>query len=197
MKGPYCGEWLAALFSHLDNCHQIGTYGAPSIPRHEVTVLPTVLVLKHVINSNKQVDERKVHLCVNGSFQCQEIENDESFACTILAISIKVFIAVALHLNCTLYHIDSSNAFQNTPAAENAKGQRLWLRIFAKYLLWYKACFPAEHANIETILHCHRMGVRALGVKMFAHAQDRKDASREWGEHIDQVIFHKLNLTPN
>ncbi len=35
MKGPYRGEWLAALFTHLANCHQIGTYGPPLLPPRE------------------------------------------------------------------------------------------------------------------------------------------------------------------
>ncbi len=69
MRGHYRGEWLEALFKHLDNCHQIGSYGAPTLPLGDVTVLPAVLVLKHVVNSNKQVDEQKVRLCVNGSYQ--------------------------------------------------------------------------------------------------------------------------------
>ncbi len=32
---------------------------------------------------------------------------------------------------------------------------------------------------------------------MFAHVQGRKDASREWGQHIDEVIFDELKLIPN
>ena len=32
---------------------------------------------------------------------------------------------------------------------------------------------------------------------MFAHVQGRKDASREWGEHNDKVIFGQLGLTKN
>ncbi len=140
MKGPYHGGWLAALFSHLDNCHQIGTYGPPQFPPVGVTILPAVLlVLKHVLNSNRQIDKRKVRLWVNGSYQRRGIDFLESFAPTILAISIKVFIAVALHLNCDLYHIDISNAFQNTPAPPNATGHRLWLHIFPEYVEWYKS----------------------------------------------------------
>ena len=197
MRSAHRGEWLAALFSHLDNCHSIGTYGPRTIPPDNVTTLPAVLVLKHVINTNKQIDERKVRLCVNGSFQQKGIDYQESFAPTILAISIKVFIAVALHLRCELYHIDISNAFQNTPAPPNAAGQRLWLRIFPEYLTWYHARFPTQHAQLLALMHRHKLGPRNLGVEMFAHVQGRKDASREWGQHIDQVIFDELKLMPN
>ena len=45
MRGPYQGEWMAALFTHLDNCQQIGTYGPPMLPPSNVTVLPAVIVL--------------------------------------------------------------------------------------------------------------------------------------------------------
>jgi hypothetical protein len=196
MKGPYRGEWLAALFSHLDNCHSIGTFGPPTLPPQNVTVLPAVLVLKHVLNTNKQIDERKVRLCVNGSFQRKGIDYQESFAPTILAISIKVFIAIALHLRCDLYHIDISNAIQHTPAPPNKSGQRLWLRVFPEYIAWYETRFPNEHAQLVTLMHRQKVGRRSLAVEMFAQ-QCRKYASREWCQHIDHVIINELLLSPN
>ena len=36
-----------------------------------------------------------------------------------------------------------------------------------------------------------------LGVEMFAHVQCCKDASHEWGEHIDKVICGELGLVKN
>ena len=38
MKGPFRGEWTAALFHHVDNCHSIGTFGAPGLPPHDATL---------------------------------------------------------------------------------------------------------------------------------------------------------------
>ncbi len=198
MKSTYCGEWLAALFAHLDNCHSIGTYGPPCLPPSDVTILPAVIVLKHVINSNKQINERKVScLCVNGSFQQKGIDCTESFAPTILAISIKVFIAISLHLQCDIYHIDISNAFQNTPAPPDANGRHLSLWVFPEYLLWYQARFPNEHKQLQALLKQTSKNSKYLGIEMFAHVQGRRDASREWGQHIDQVTFDKLKLLPN
>ncbi len=43
----------------------------------------------------------------------------------------------------------------------------------------------------------HKKGSKDLAVEMFAHVQGRKDASREWGKHIDEMIFHELKLTSN
>ncbi len=134
MRGPFCGKWLAALFQRLDNFHAIGTYGPRRLPPTNVTVLPAVLVLKHVINSNKKIYERNEQMCVNGSYQVKGVDFTESFAPTISAISIKVNIGVAIHLNCELYHIDISNASQNTPALSNSTGTWLWLRVFPEYL---------------------------------------------------------------
>ena len=90
MKGPFRGEWTAALFHHLDNCHSIGTFGAPGLPPHDATLLPAVLVLKHVVNSAKQINDRKVRLCVNGSYQIKGVDYTESFAPRILTMSINV-----------------------------------------------------------------------------------------------------------
>ena len=90
MKGPFRGEWIAALFHHLDNCHSIGTFGAPGLPPQDKTLLPAVLVLKHVVNSAKQINDSKVRLCVNYT---------ESFAHTIRAMSIKAFLAIGMYMH--------------------------------------------------------------------------------------------------
>ncbi len=47
------GEWLSTLFSHLDNCHAIGTYGPSLISAIKVTVL--LAVVKHEANSNQEI----------------------------------------------------------------------------------------------------------------------------------------------
>jgi Reverse transcriptase (RNA-dependent DNA polymerase) len=197
MKSPHRGEWLAALFMHLDSCHAIGTFGAPTLPPHGVTVLPAVLVLKHVVNSAKQVDERKVRLCVNGSYQVKGIDYTESFAPTILAMSIKVFLAIAMYMQYDIYHLDISNAFQNTPAPPNASGQRIWLRLFPEYLLWYKTRFPLSYVKIDSLLRQSKRSSKDLAVVMFAQVQGRRDASRGWGELVDTVIEGELKLTKN
>ena len=143
MKGPFKGDWTAALFSHLDNCHSIGTFGPPSVPPHDVTLLPAVLVLKHVLNTAKQINDRKVRLCVNGSFQIKGVDYTESFTPTILAMFIKVLLAtIGTYLHYDFYHLDISNAFQNTPAPPNAAGNCIWLCVFPEYLLWFQTQFP-------------------------------------------------------
>ena len=188
MHDPFRGEWLEACFNHLDSCHAIGTFGFPDFPPSGVTTIPAVVVLKHVTNSSKQISERKIRVCVDGSRQVKGIDFTESFAATILAMSIKIFIAVCMHLALLIYHVDVSNAFQNTPAPPNKLGQRLWLRVFPEYMLWFRHRFPKEAALLAIKMRRHNKNDRNLAVEMFAHVQGRVDASREWGELIDKVI---------
>ena len=141
MKGPFWEECNAALFCHLHKFHSIETFGAPGLPPHDATLLPAVLVLKHVVNSAKQINDRKVRLCVNGSYQVKGVDYTESFAPTILAMSIKVFLAIGTYMHYNFYHLDISNAFQNTPAPPNAAGNRIWLKVFPEYMLWYQTRF--------------------------------------------------------
>ena len=109
-----------------------------------------------------------------------------------LAISITVFLAVALHLKCELYHTDISNAFQNTPAEPNARGQCLQLRIFPEYLNWYRARFPNDH---EKLLHCSQKGPQDLAFDMFVHG--RTLCGNGDNTLAEDIILNKLRLTPN
>ena len=65
------GEWTATLFSHLDSWHSIDHLDPHLSLLCNSTILLAVLVLKHVFNTAKQINDRKVCLCVNGSFQNQ------------------------------------------------------------------------------------------------------------------------------
>ena len=62
------------------------------------------------------------------------VDYTESFVPTILAMSIKVFLAIGTYLHYDFYHLDIGNAFQNTPAPPNEAGNRIWLRVFPDYI---------------------------------------------------------------
>ena len=100
-----------------------------------------------------------------------------------------------MHYN--FYHLDISNAFQNTPAPPDAAGNRIWLKVFPEYMLWYQTRFPVQYKNIEHTFPLAKQSWKSLGVEMFAHVQGRKDASREWGEHVDKVLCGQLGLIKN
>ena len=126
------------------------------------------------------------------------VDYTESFVPTILAMSIKVFLAIGTYLHYDFYHLDIGNAFQNTPAPPNEAGNRIWLRVFPEYILWFQTRFPTEYASMtKTLPAGNKYPWKTLGVEMFAHVQGRKDASREWGEHIDKVICGELGLVKN
>jgi hypothetical protein len=86
------------------------------------------------------------------------------------------------------YPLDISNAFQNTPAPPNAAGNRIWLKVFPEYMLWYQTRFPVQYKTIEHTFPPSKQSWKSLGVEMFAHVQGRKDASREWREQVDKVL---------
>jgi hypothetical protein len=92
---------------------------------------------------------------VNGSYQIKGVDYTESFAPTILAMSIKVFLAIGMYMHYNFYHLDISNAFQNTPAPPNAAGNRIWLKAFPEYMLWYQTRFPVQYKNIEHTFPSH------------------------------------------
>jgi len=97
-----------------------------------------------------------------------------------------------MHYN--FYHLDISNAFQNTPATPDAAGNRIWLKVFPEYKLWYQTRFPVQYNNIEHTFPLDKQSWKSLGVEMFAHVQGRKDASREWGEHVDLPRYNRLQI---
>jgi hypothetical protein len=72
MKDPvHKGNWVEAMYKHLDSCYAVGTFGQPKIPPSTVTVLPAVIVLKMVINAVKQINAHKVRICAHGGHQVQ------------------------------------------------------------------------------------------------------------------------------
>ena len=61
-------------------------------------------------------------------------------------------------------------------------------KFFPEYMLWYQTRFPVQYKNIEHTFPLAKQSWKSLGVEMFAHVQGRKDASREWGEHVEKVL---------
>ena len=200
MKGPFKKQWLQGLFKHLNNCHNIGTYGLPAFPPPGVTVIDAVLAIMHKLDSAGWLLEHKVRCCVNGSQQVQGLDYDESYAATILAMSCRILIALCCGLppSYGAYHFDISNAFQSTPAKPNDDGNRLWLRLFPEYIQWLQTNHPLLYDQLpDAVKHAP---VKSLAVEMFNHVQGRCDASRIWEEYIEPFLKdpeHGLGLTSN
>ena len=95
MQNHDAGLWKEALYSHLVKCYNMGTYGIPQVPPPGARVIPPVRTLKLLRNTVKQIDERKVRVCVNGSQQTQGIDFQESFAAALLGMTFNLFIALA------------------------------------------------------------------------------------------------------
>jgi hypothetical protein len=140
LKGPYVKEWKEALFSHLDSNDSYGSFGPPSVPPSDVTVLDAVLALKHKLDELGRLDERKVRMCVNGSQQVEGIDYSDSYAPTVSATAMRIMIAITAklsHLGVSLWHSDIKNAFQGTPATP-VEGRRVWIRLYPEFMEWYK-----------------------------------------------------------
>jgi hypothetical protein len=196
LKEPvHRGKWIAAFFKHLDSCYALGTYGCPKLPPADATVLPAVVVLKLVLNQLKQAAARKIRVCVNGGLQIQGKDYDESYAHTILSQSLKIIIAVGCCLRWSIFHFDIHNAFQSTPDDGDIHGNRSWLQISSIWLEYIRESKPEWWPQIELLLQKH--SVNELAVEMYKFVQGRVDASRKWGEHVEEVIFKELGLLPN
>jgi hypothetical protein len=196
LKDPvYRGQWIEAMYKHLDSCYALGTYGCPSIPPKGATVLPAVIVLKLVVNALKQIDNHKVRICVHGGHQVQGRDYDESYAHTILAQSLKTCVAVGCYLGWQFFHFDVHNAFQSTPDTGDEHGQPTWLRVNAQWLEYIKEKKPDWWPAVQLSLQGRRP--EDLAVPMNAYVQGRVDASRKWSILIEKRIFTDLKLTPN
>ena len=179
LKSPDKLKWLKALYDHLEKCYHNGTYGIPRTPPPGVSVIPPVIVLKHLLNVVKQMDERKIRVCCNGSKQIQGIDYEESFASALLAITMSLFFAVVGSLAMDVYHLDISNCFQSTP---DEKGTKLWMGpIFPEWIDMLRERLPNEY-RIFTSTFGDDLGQwpSNLAVEMYNVVQGRKDASLEW-----------------
>jgi hypothetical protein len=96
MKDPVRkGNWIKAMFKHLDSCYAVCTFRPPKVPPSNVTVLPAVIVLKMIVNAVKQINAHKVRICAHGGHQVQGRDFKESFAHTVLGQSIKISVAIS------------------------------------------------------------------------------------------------------
>jgi hypothetical protein len=86
MKDPVQkGNWIKAMYKHLDSCYSVGTFSPPRIQPSDVTMLlPAVIVLKMIVNAVKQINAHKVRICAHGGHQVQGWDFEESFAHTVL-----------------------------------------------------------------------------------------------------------------
>jgi hypothetical protein len=170
MKSPFKREWLDGLFKHLDGCLEYGTYGLPQIPPSAVVVLPTVLALRNKLDADSRLDERKVCMCADGSKQMQGLDYDQSYAPAILGTTIRIQIALSVILGLLMWYMDTSNAFQRTPAPI-VEGKRIWLRCFPEYLDWLQEKLPDLWKQVDE-----------LAKRTHAHHQDPLSDERCWLE---------------
>ena len=105
-------------------------------------MIPPVRALKLLRNTVKQIDERKVRVCVNGSQQTQGIDFQESFAAALLGMTFNLFIAVACWFSMDVYHLDISNCFQCSP---DESEEKLWMGpIFPEWIDTLKEKLPKQ-----------------------------------------------------
>jgi hypothetical protein len=194
MKDPTSkGKWIEAMFKHLESCYALGTFGPPQIPPPDVTVLPPVIVLKMVIIAVKQINAHKVRVCVHGGHQIQGQDFEESFAHTVLGQSIKICVAIACFLIWFIFHFDIPNAFQTCP--NNApKSERTWLRINQTWLNFFRKQYQEKWPEVQKMLD-KGYTPKQFAVEMFMFVQGRTDASRKWGELIEE--FNLLGSQPS
>jgi hypothetical protein len=137
MKDPvHKGNWIEAMYKHLDSCYAVGTFGAPKIPPANVTVLPAVIVLEMIINAVKQINSHKVRICPHGGHQEQGRDFKESFAHTVLGGSIRIGHAVLCYLRWLIFHFDIHNTFQTCPD-DVPEQDCTWLRVNQMWLDYY------------------------------------------------------------
>jgi hypothetical protein len=191
MKDPvHKGNWVEAMYKHLDSCYAVGTFGRPKIPPSNVTVLPAVIVLKMVINAVKQINAHKVRICAHGGHQVQGRDFEESFAHTVLGRSIKIGVAVACFLAWNIFHFDIHNAFQTCPD-DVPDEDRTWLRINQTWLDYYRERHPLDWPAVQALID-KNYGPEQFAVEMFMFVQGRTDASRKWGELVEDFVFNQL-----
>jgi hypothetical protein len=196
MKDPVQkGNWIEAMYKHLNSCYAVGTFGPPHVPPPNVTMLPAVIVLKMILNAVKQINAHKVGICAHGGHQVQGQDFEESFAHTVLGQSIKISVAVSCFLGWSIFHFDIQNAFQTCPD-DAPDAERTWLRINQTWLNYYSECHPTKWPIVEALL---KQGYRPkqFAVEMFMFVQGQTDASLKWGEIIKEFLFNELGLLPN
>ena len=54
MKSDDKQKWLKALYDHLEKCYTNGTYGIPTTPPPGASVIPPVIVLKHLLKEKSE-----------------------------------------------------------------------------------------------------------------------------------------------
>lgn len=142
IKSHDAGLWRQALYTHLVKCYNMGTYGIPQVAPPGARVIPPVRALKLLRNTVKQIDERKVRVCVNGSQQTQGVEFQESFAAALLGMTFNLFITLACWFHMDVYHLDTSNCFQCTP---DDSEEKLWMvPIFPEWIDMLKEKLPNQ-----------------------------------------------------
>ena len=186
--------WINSLYDHLEKCYINGTYSIPNIPPPGARVIPPVRALKHLHNVVKQIDERKVRVCVNGSKQIQGLDYQESYAAALLKITLNLFIAICCWFQMYIYHLNISNCFQCTP---DESPDKLWVGpIFPEWIDMLRERLPKQFEVFAGIFGKDPgKWPKNLTVEMFSHVQARKDASKVWDE-MSRKILKSIGIVP-
>ena len=104
-------------------------------------------------------------------------------------------VAVGACLKFNYYHFDIHNAFQSTPDPGDLNGNRTWLKINPTWVDYIRERKSEWWPKVAALLETHR--IEDLAVPMNSFVQGRVDASFQWQEHVEPVIFNELALLPN
>jgi hypothetical protein len=94
-----------------------------------------------------------------------------------------------------LFHFDIHNSFQTCPDT-SPEAERTWLQINQTWLDYYRKRHPTKWPVIEALIQ-QGYHPEQFAVEMFMFVQGQTDASRKWGEMVEDFLFNKIGQIAN
>jgi hypothetical protein len=108
------------------------------------------------------------------------IVHGQTYAPTPDMVDFRIFAALAAKHNLLLFSSDVTNAFAE---AERPK-QQYFMKLDAAFINWWKHHYPDKPL------------LPGVAIPIQKNLQGHPEAPRQWSEHIDKILQHKLHFMP-
>jgi hypothetical protein len=109
-KSEHAPQWLEARCRELGRLEEMGTWELVD-PPPDANILPSLWVFALKFKPDNTVDKFKARLVVNGSFEQQGKDYDETFASTAGRTTIRMFLALCCAQGLYIHQMDVTTAF--------------------------------------------------------------------------------------
>ena len=117
-------NWVNSMHEELHQFVQNDVWEL--VPRLKgVNVIGTKLIFKNKSDEHGTIIRNKSRLVAQGYTQVERIDFDETFAPVARLQSIRILLAIAIHLNFKLYQMDVKSAFLNGMLQEEVNVEQL------------------------------------------------------------------------